>query len=117
MNFDDLDNALETLYGELTTRIIRNINHKYQAAGTYDSVARALGTPGAEVSVSKSKALHDSILDQWKALTDTEKFILLKYQQSVCGEDYRGYEDVDENIYYAMLDLFFDYVSDNPEQE
>ncbi|MCQ2148182.1 MAG: hypothetical protein MJZ16_11820 [Bacteroidales bacterium] len=117
MNFDDLDLALENLYGEIGMRMIRNISGKYQSAGTYDAVARAFEDKGVrdDASNPKSKALHEMILDQWKMLSDAEKYIMLKYNEEMLGEErYRGYEDVDENIFSTMMDNFYDYVLDNP---
>ena len=79
MNFDDLDLALKDLYGEIATIMIRIISSKYQTAGTYDAVARAFDdkTVRDEDNNPKSKAIHDMILDQWKMLSDTEKYIVL----------------------------------------
>lgn len=117
MNFEDLDLALEDLYGEIGMRMIRNISGKYQAAGTYDSLARAFEDKAVrdDANNPKTKALHDMILEQWKMLTDSEKFIMLRYNMDTLGEEeYRGYADVDENIFSTMMDNFNDYVLDNP---
>ena len=117
MNFDDLDLALKDLYGEIATIMIRIISSKYQTAGTYDAVARAFDdkTVRDDANNPKSKALHDMILDQWKMLSDTEKYIMLRYIMDVKGEDkYLGYDDVDDNNFTTIMGEFYDYVLDNP---
>ena len=41
------------------------------------------------------------ILDQWKMLSDSKKYIMLRYIMDVKGEDkYLGYDDVDDNIFH-----------------
>lgn len=117
MNFDDLYLALEDLYGEIGMRMIRNISSKYQAAGTYDSLARAFEDKAVrdDANNPKTKALHDMILEQWKMLTDAEKYIMLRYIMDTIGDEkYRGYADVDDNIFSTMMGNFYDYVLDNP---
>lgn len=116
MNFDDLSIALENLAGEISLRMIRNISSKYQSAGTYDAVARAFEDRATKEDANnvKVKAIHDSIRDQWNTLPDAERFILLKYQEQLLGDEYHGYEDVDTSIYESMLKVFGDYVSQSP---
>lgn len=101
MNFDDLDLALKDLYGKIATIMLRIISSKYQTADTYDAVARAFDDKAVrdDDNSLKSKALHDMILDQWKMLSDSEKYIILRYIKDVKGEDkYLGYNDVDDNL-------------------
>ena len=55
------------------------------------------------------------ILDQWKMLSDSEKYIILRYIMDVKGEDkYLGYDDVDDNNFTTIMGEFYDYVLDNP---
>jgi len=117
VSFDDLYLALEDLYGEIAMRMIRNISSKYQAAGTYDSLARAFEDKEVrdDENNPKTKALHDMILEQWKMLSDAEKYIMLRYIMDTIGDEkYRGYADVDDNIFSTMMGNFYDYVLDNP---
>ena len=79
VSFDDLDLALKDLYGEIATIMIRIISSKYQTAGTYDAVARAFDDKVVRYDANnpQSKGLHDVILDQWKMLSDSKKYIML----------------------------------------
>jgi len=116
MTFEDLNRALDNLSGEITLRMVRNICSKYQAAGTYDAIARAFEDKATREDENniKVKAIHDSIRDQWSTLADAEKYILLKYQEQSLGNEYRGYKDVFKNIYERMMSVFSDYVSKSP---
>ena len=88
-----------------------------KTAGTYDAVARAFDDKVVRYDANnpKSKAFHDMILDQWKMLSDSEKYIMLRYIMDVKGEDkYLGYDDVDDNNFTTIMGEFYDYVLDNP---